>query len=1161
MKNSSKFKPVKPGAPHDKRYTMLLPIFYLIALIAVVAVATIDSVSADKTPSPVHTDIMDSTVHAARGFDSLYLSPGYSGGGLTLVHTKGTPVPASYKISELKLVAEKVSAFTDNPPEDYTLTFDFYMSAAALAYFEEMNDVPRVVLFGVSDNYEVFINEHRIISEFHLGADGRIKTHKQMQTLAKSFRQEFLNLGANRLTLRIIGDPANPMLGLYADGAYLDAADIARGNGIKAYMIEILFVGMYLFIGGLYLINYILQREKHYLFFALTTLSIIPYILLHAGMLDPPLIPNSINVYILTLVARQLTIIFLGAQFDYLGRHRLTRVSKIFIGINTAITVAMTVTSNNMNPAILSVAYAVLIAYLTYTTIFSIWYPFIKQVRSQLYDDMPLIKSIIYSLGGNMLGSVALTTLVLPICAGYEIVNELAFHGATRVLTYMVLVLIIGVSLGYSVMSARDRAAVERRFEQEKVLGAISQSIISEKDMTRLIENSLSAAGQFIGASRAVISVFDEETRRRTPVYSWYISDELIPPTIHADEMADFIDITLPKKMPENGEITTVICNNTSADPKYRSVKEAGVSAFIWTPIYVRGEYYALLGVEDCGGEPHIWEESDISLLHMVNGILSAAIARSLAEEEHKEAEAQTHAMFEAMPMVATLRDEHGVMLDCNARVMTVFGVPDKASYLEHSEEFMPEFQPDGEKSLEKAMRLSVEALETGYKKLEWMFQTAAGEPLPVETTFVRIPWGNAFRLAVYSRDLREIKKREEEARLADRFSREMEIKAIAAEAASAAKSRFLASMSHEIRTPMNAILGMSELMRVDNLDETQRQYFSDIRHMSHALLNIINDILDISKIEAGKMELVPVDYDIYALYDNICSMMYMLLSEKSLEFRHSLSDTVPRVLFGDETRVRQIITNITNNALKYTPKGFVELRLDKLQKDGADYLRITVADSGIGIKKEDMPKLFGRFEQFDKEKNRSVTGTGLGLSIVKAFTKLMGGDISLESEYGGGTVFTVLLPLVEGDPDKIIQDADLRLALVSPAVKVLVVDDNAINLTVALGHLEMHEVYADTAESGAEALEMIQSCDYDIIFMDHMMPGMDGTETAEQIRALGGKYAEVPIIALSANAVSGARELFLSSGMNDFISKPIDSAELNAALIRWIPRDMITFE
>jgi signal transduction histidine kinase/CheY-like chemotaxis protein/HPt (histidine-containing phosphotransfer) domain-containing protein len=396
--------------------------------------------------------------------------------------------------------------------------------------------------------------------------------------------------------------------------------------------------------------------------------------------------------------------------------------------------------------------------------------------------------------------------------------------------------------------------------------------------------------------------------------------------------------------------------------------------------------------------------------------------------------------------------------------------------------------------------------------------------------------------------------------------TRELEVQTKLAKAASQAKSQFLASMSHEIRTPMNAIIGMSDLMRTDNLDDVQQGYFTDIKKMAKSLLQIINDILDFSKIEAGKLEVTPVHFSPASLYDNICSMSKFTALAKELEFKSSFDPDIPPAIYGDETRIRQIITNIVNNAVKYTPHGSVSFSFSRAVRGEKDFLVITVEDTGIGIKEEDMPKLFDTFQQFDREKNRGIVGTGLGLSITKNLISLMNGEIEVKSVYGKGSVFTIRLPLIKGDEEKIEQKGISERVSAIAEIPVLVVDDNPINLTVAQGFLATHNIYPDTALNGIEAIKMVKAKRYDMVFMDHMMPDMDGIEATQAIRALDSSpsfdpswFREMPIVALSANAVSGAREAFLQGGMNDFVSKPIEAEQLNMMLLKWLPKEKIT--
>ena len=373
---------------------------------------------------------------------------------------------------------------------------------------------------------------------------------------------------------------------------------------------------------------------------------------------------------------------------------------------------------------------------------------------------------------------------------------------------------------------------------------------------------------------------------------------------------------------------------------------------------------------------------------------------------------------------------------------------------------------------------------------------------------------------------------------------------------ASKVKSQFLANMSHEIRTPMNAIIGMSELLLNESLTSRQEGYVKDINFSSHSLLGIINDILDLSKIEAEKMELTPVDYDFHMFLGNLRSMFDFVMKKKGLEFRMETQGEMPKCLFGDDVRLRQILTNICGNAAKFTIKGYVSLKITAAD----DKLRFEIKDTGMGIRKEELPRLFEAFTQADTRKNRSVTGTGLGLTISKSFAEMMGGDILVDSVYGEGTTFTVEIPMVLGNESAISYDRESSKvnSLSAPTARILVVDDNELNLKVALGLLRLFTIDAETALSGREAIEMVQKNDYDIVFMDHMMPEMDGVEATKEIRSLGGKYEELIIIALTANAVSGAKEMFILNGFNGFLSKPIETGELIVILRDSLPPDKV---
>jgi len=399
------------------------------------------------------------------------------------------------------------------------------------------------------------------------------------------------------------------------------------------------------------------------------------------------------------------------------------------------------------------------------------------------------------------------------------------------------------------------------------------------------------------------------------------------------------------------------------------------------------------------------------------------------------------------------------------------------------------------------------------------------------------------------------------------------------AEAASRSKTAFLATMSHEIRTPLNAIIGLSEIELQKKLPSDTLLDLGKIHNSGANLLAIVNDILDISKIEAGNLELIPVDYDMPSIINDTVQLNIMRIGSKRLVFKMKIDPTLPVMLFGDELRIKQLLNNLLSNAIKYTNEGSVLLTITWEKKEDTAWITYIVKDTGRGIRPEDLSKLFSEYQQFDTKANRHIEGTGLGLSITKKLLLLMKGTIGVESEYGKGSVFTMKIPqrIVDETPigENIVRDLEgfhyrdihnidgLRLVRNHmPYGKVLVVDDVETNLDVAKGLLMPYGLSIETASSGQEAIAKIKvfsegdmSLGYDLVLMDHMMPGMDGIEAVRIIRnEIPGDYGKtVPIVALTANALAGNEEMFLSKGFNAFIAKPIDIMQLDAVLNTWV--------
>lgn len=406
------------------------------------------------------------------------------------------------------------------------------------------------------------------------------------------------------------------------------------------------------------------------------------------------------------------------------------------------------------------------------------------------------------------------------------------------------------------------------------------------------------------------------------------------------------------------------------------------------------------------------------------------------------------------------------------------------------------------------------------------------------------------------------------------------------AEVAAQAKEDFLANVSHEVRTPMNTITGMVELaLRNDALQGQEKEYLYNIRAAGEDLVSIINDILDITKIDSGDFEISENEYEITSLIHDVVNVIQVMLGEKPVVLLVNVNPDTPVRLRGDNVRIKQIILNLLSNAAKYTEKGTIRMEVESVPVDGESGkidLKICIADTGIGMPEKQLEDLFTKFKQADSS-SRAKGGSGLGLAISKRLVELMQGTLYAKSELGKGSEFTFTVrqqvidarPCIETDLQSVqppaFQKEDgavhrennkhkgRQTTFTAPTARILLVDDNKVNLKVAEGLLRPYKMCVEMADSGIQAIEMVKNRVYDLIFMDHMMPQMDGVEATKIIRGLDGEqFRKVPIIALSANAVRGAKEMFLETGMNDFVAKPIEIHAMDSTLRKWLPEDKI---
>ena len=386
-------------------------------------------------------------------------------------------------------------------------------------------------------------------------------------------------------------------------------------------------------------------------------------------------------------------------------------------------------------------------------------------------------------------------------------------------------------------------------------------------------------------------------------------------------------------------------------------------------------------------------------------------------------------------------------------------------------------------------------------------------------------------------------------------------------------RNNFFANMSHEIRTPINTIIGLNEMILREDISEEIAENAIHIQDASKMLLALINDILDMSKIESGKMEIVPIQYETGAMFSELVNLIWIRAHEKKLEFKLDISPEIPSMLYGDEVRIKQVVINLLSNAVKYTQKGFISLSARSEMKDNNKILlTISIRDSGIGIRKEDMDRLFQSFQRVDEGTNAGIEGTGLGLSISHQLVEMMGGKITVDSIYQKGSVFTIQIEqdIVNENPmghmDFMTRGSThkrkkYKQIFEAPDAHVLVVDDNEMNLLVAKKLLRETKIQVDLAKSGKECLELTKQHFYNVIFMDHMMPEMDGVETLNRVRQQeNGLCREVPVIALTANVTAGAEQIYQEKGFQNYLAKPISSSLLEAVLLKYLPKELVEY-
>jgi len=550
----------------------------------------------------------------------------------------------------------------------------------------------------------------------------------------------------------------------------------------------------------------------------------------------------------------------------------------------------------------------------------------------------------------------------------------------------------------------------------------------------------------------------------------------------------------------------------------------------------------------------YIWCEFIARLSYDENGKMIGLIGsikdiskRKLLEEEKKRTEEKYKVIFEKSS-VAYLIIKDSRFIECNQACLDLFGVSYRENFIgRFVRDFSPEYQSDGRLSDDKAKEMIKLARETGSNIFDWIHVKENGKEIPVEVSLNSVPMNDENLLFVVLHDLSERKRVETELIKAKEK----------AEHATKAKAQFLSTMSHEIRTPMNAVIGVTHLLSEDNPREDQLNNINILKLSADNLMSLINDILDFSKIEAGKINLENIDFNFRNLINNIAAGFKFKAKERDLNFLVEIDPKIPTYLVGDPTRISQILNNLCSNALKFTEKGFIKIKVNReLSKGNLVHLQFDVSDSGIGIPLEKQEQIFDSFSQADSNTTRLYGGTGLGLAITQKLVTLMHGNLSVYSEEDIGTTFCVDLsfepsqkskPKVNFTEDHFSEISNIR------GLHVLIAEDNPMNVLILKQFLKKWDVTCEVAVNGKLACEKVESCDFDMILMDLQMPVMDGYNAARNIRNLKeDKFKAIPIIAVTASAFSEIRKKVVDAGMTDYVTKPINPEDLYIKLQKY---------